>query len=132
MTVMRIGHVSIKAMDMAAAVKHYENVLGMKTTMEDKHDNVYLKCWDEWDKYSVILTPADQGGLNHMAYKVKSDADLDLLKVKIEAGGIKTQVLPEGTLPSTGRMLQFTLPSGHDMRLYAMKECVGTEVGSSG
>ncbi len=130
MSVMRIGHVSIKVMDLAAAVKHYENVLGMKTTMEDKHGNVYLKCWDEWDKYSVILTPSDQAGINHMAYKVKSDADLDVLKLKIEAAGIRTKVLCEGTLPSTGRMLQFTLPSGHDMRLYAMKECVGTEVGS--
>ena len=33
MSVMRIGHVSIKVMDMAAVVKHYENVLGMKLTM---------------------------------------------------------------------------------------------------
>jgi len=30
MGIMRIGHISIKVMDMAAAVKHYENVLGMK------------------------------------------------------------------------------------------------------
>ena len=50
MGVMRIGHVSIKVMDMAAAVKHYEEVLGMKTTLQDEHGNVYLKCWDEWDK----------------------------------------------------------------------------------
>jgi len=131
MTVMRIGHVSIKVMDMAAAVKHYENVLGMKSVMQDKQGNVYLKCWDEWDKYSVILTPADQAGFSHVAYKVKGDADLDALHPRTEAAGIKTKLLPEGTLPSTGRMLQFTLPSGHDMRLYAMKECVGTDVGST-
>lgn len=130
MSILRIGHVSLKVMDMAAAVKHYENVLGMKQTMEDKHGNVYLKCWDEWDKYSVILTPSDQAGMNHVAYKVKDDADLDRLKVRIEAAGISVEMLPEGTLPATGRMLSFTMPSGHDMRLYAMKECVGTDVGS--
>ena len=28
MGVMRIGHISIKVMDMAASVKHYENVVG--------------------------------------------------------------------------------------------------------
>ena len=50
MGVMRIGHASLKVMDMDAAVRHYENVLGMKTTMKDKAGNVYLKCWDEWDK----------------------------------------------------------------------------------
>ena len=65
-----------------------------------------------------------------MAYKVEKDADLDALKAKIEAWGIATTMLPEGTLPSTGRMLQFKLPSGHEMRLYAMKEYVGTEVGT--
>lgn len=130
MGVMRIGHISIKVMDMAAAVKHYENVLGLKTVMKDKAGNVYLKCWDEWDKFSVILTPSDRAGLNHVAYKVQKDAELDAFQQRIEAQGIKTTVLPEGTLPSTGRMLQFSLPSGHDMRLYAMKECVGTDVGS--
>ena len=36
MGVMRIGHVSLKVMDMAAAVKHYETVVGMTKTMEDK------------------------------------------------------------------------------------------------
>lgn len=131
MGIMRIGHVSIKVMDMAAALKHYENVLGMTKTMEDKHGNVYLKCWDEWDKYSLILTPSDQAGMNHVAYKVEKDSDLDELQKKVEAYGIATTVLDEGTLPSTGRLLQFKLPSGHEMRLYAMKEYVGTEVGTN-
>ncbi len=131
MSVMRIGHASIKVMDMAAALKHYENVLGMKVTMQDKAGNVYLKCWDEWDKYSVVLTPSDRAGLNHVAYKVRDDADLDRLQKSINDYGIKTQMLPEGSLPATGRMLQFILPSGHDMRLYAMKEYVGTEVGTT-
>lgn len=131
MGVMRIGHTNLRVMDMAAAVKHYENVLGLKTTMQDKAGNVYLKCWDEWDKYSLILTPSDQAGMNHVAYKVEKDADLDALQQRIEASGGKATMLPEGTLPSTGRMLQFNLPSGHEMRLFAHKECVGTDVGST-
>lgn len=131
MGVMRIGHASLRVMDMAAAVKHYENVLGLKTVMQDKAGNVYLKCWDEWDKYSLILTPSDRAGLNHVAYKVQDDADLDTLQQQVEARGVKTTMLNEGTLPATGRMLQFDLPSGHEMRLYAMKEYVGTEVGTN-
>ncbi len=129
--VMRIGHASLRVMDMAAAVRHYENVLGMKRTMEDKHGNVYLKCWDEWDKYSLVLTPSDRAGLNHVAYKCEKESDLDDLKKRIEAWGIKTTMLDEGTMPSVGRMLKFNLPSGHEMRLYATKEFVGTDVGST-
>ncbi|GAB3366919.1 MULTISPECIES: catechol 2,3-dioxygenase [Giesbergeria] len=130
MGVLRIGHISIRVMDVDAAVKHYEEVLGLKTMMKDNAGNVYLKCWDEWDKYSLILTPSDRAGINHVAFKVQDDADLDALKTRIEAWGTKTQWLEEGALPSTGRMLQFNLPSGHEMRLYAMKEYVGTDVGT--
>ena len=75
MGVMRIGHASLRVMDMAAAVRHYENVLGLKTTMVDRVDNTYLKCWDEWDKFSLILTPSDRAGLNHVAYKVEKDEE---------------------------------------------------------
>jgi catechol 2,3-dioxygenase len=115
---------------MAAAVKHYENVLGLKTTMVDKAGNTYLKCWDEWDKYSLILTPSDEAGLRHVAYKVEHDADLDTLRARIVAYGISTEMLPAGALPAVGRQLLFALPSGHEMRLYAQKEQVGTDVGS--
>ena len=130
MGVMRIGHANLRVMDMDAALKHYENVLGMKVTLRDAAGNVYLKCWDEWDKYSLILTQSDRAGLNHVAYKVQNDADLDSLQARIEAWGVKTTMLPEGSQPTVGRMLQFDLPSGHEMRLYAKKECVGTDVGS--
>lgn len=130
MGVMRIGHVSLRVMDIAAAVRHYESVLGLKSTMQDKLGNVYLKCWDEWDKYSLVLTPSDRAGMNHVAYKVEHDAELDALQQKVEAWGIATEMLPEGTLPSTGRLLKFHLPSGHEMRLYAMKEYAGIEVGT--
>ncbi len=83
MGVMRIGHASLRVMDRATAVRHYENVLGMKKTMDDKPGNVYLKCRDEWDKYSLILSPSDQAGLNHLAYKVQRDGDLDALADRI-------------------------------------------------
>ncbi|WP_142804800.1 MULTISPECIES: catechol 2,3-dioxygenase [Tepidiphilus] len=130
MGVLRMGHASLRVMDMDAALRHYEDVLGLKTVMKDKDGNVYLKCWDEWDKYSLILTPSDRAGLNHVAYKVEKEEDLDILQKRIEDYGIATEMLPEGSLPSTGRMLKFSLPSGHEMRLYATKEYVGTDVGT--
>ena len=131
MGVLRMGLVSLRVMDIDAAVNHYEKVLGLRTVMKDNAGNVYLKCWDEWDKYSVILTPSDRAGLNHVAFKVEKDEDLEVLQARIEAWGIATTLQDEGTLPSTGRMLQFNLPSGHDMRLYASKEYVGTDVGTT-
>src|SRR6266446_1191701 len=130
MGVMRIGHVSIKVMDIDAAVRHYEKVLGMKTTHRDANGVVFLKCWDEWDQYSVMLTPSNQAGLNHIAYKVERDSDLDVLAERIEDWGIDVAEVSKGTLPFCGRALRFNLPSGHEMFLFAEKEFVGKDVGS--
>ncbi|MCP1634445.1 catechol 2,3-dioxygenase [Kerstersia gyiorum] len=128
--VLRIGHASLKVMDMQAAIHHYQDVLGLQVVHQDDAGHVYLKCWDEWDKFSLILTQADQGGLNHLAYKVRNDAVLDELQARIENWGLSTTMIPAGALPFTGRQLQFHLPSGHDLRLYADKEFAGTGVGS--
>lgn len=130
MGIMRIGHISIKVMDMVAAVNHYENVIGLRTTHIDEDGNVYLKCWDEWDQFSLILTPSDQAGMNHVAFKVESDADLDALKQSVEDHGVVTRMLEPNNLPFVGRMLTFNLPSGHEVRLYAEKTYVGTNVGT--
>jgi catechol 2,3-dioxygenase len=130
MGVMRIGHASIKVMDIDAALRHYEHVLGMRAMHRDANGNVYLKCWDEWDKYSVVLTPSDRAGLNHVAYKVENDSDLDVLEKRIRDWGVAVEKMPEGALPLCGRSLRFDLPSGHPMYLFAQKEFAGKDVGS--
>ncbi len=130
MSVLRLGHVNLRVLDMEAALNHYINVNGMIQEHVDDAGNVYLKCWDEWDKYSIILSPADEAGMNHIAYKVREDADLDAYRQRITDYGIEVEELAAGTLPSLGRALKFTVPSGHEMWLYAEKEYVGTSVGT--
>jgi len=131
MGVMRIGHANIRVLDMDAARKHYEGILGLIKTHEDKDGNVYLKGWDEWDKYCLILSPADKAGLNHIAFKVEADGDLDQLKQAIEDYGIEVEELPPGDLHGCGRVLKFDLPSAHECYLYAEKERVGKAVGET-
>ena len=131
MGVLRIGHINLRVLDMDEAVHHYADVLGMTKVHEDAAGNVYLKGWDEWDKYSVILSKEDSAGMNHIAYKVKDDADLDAYKQRIIDYGVEVDDLPAGTLEFVGRTLRFNLPSGHEMYLYAEKEFVGTDVGST-
>ena len=130
MGVLRLGHINLRVLDMDAATDHYENVLGMTVTHRDDAGNVYLKGWDEWDKYSVILSKADKAGMDHIAYKVKEDADLDAFKKRVADYGIAVEDMPAGSMHAVGRAISFKLPSGHEMRLYAEKEFVGTAVGS--
>ena len=42
MGVMRIGHASIKVMDIDAALRHYEHVLGMRAMHHDANGNVTI------------------------------------------------------------------------------------------
>lgn len=131
MGVMRIGHINIRVLDMDAALHHYGKVLGLEKTDMDKAGNAYLKGWDEWDKYSVMLTPADRAGMNHIAYKVENDSDLDTLGKRIRDYGIDVEEVGAGELPYCGRSIRFWLPSGHLMYLYAEKEFVGKTVGNT-
>jgi catechol 2,3-dioxygenase len=131
MGVMRIGHVNLRVLDMDAAVNHYCKVLGLIKTDEDSDGNVYLKGWDEWDKYSVMLTQSDVAGMNYVAYKVENDSDLDALKKRIADAGIAVEEMPAGTYPACGRALSFNLPSGHNMILFAEKEFLGKAVGTT-
>lgn len=129
MGIIRIGHININAIDIEVAKKYYTKVMDMRITHEDEDGKVYLKCWDEWDKYSVILTPNDKAGMNNIAYKVAKDSDLDDLKTKLENYGVDVREKLEGDIPFCGRALEFNLPSGHEMILYAQKEFIGKDVG---
>ena len=131
MGVMRISHINLRVLDMDESLKHYTDVLGMQVMHTDDKGDVYLKCWDEWDKYSVILSKADKAGMNHITYKVENDADLDALKARIVDYGIEVTDLDAGSMHACGRAIQFNLPSGHDMRLVAEKEFVGKAVGDT-
>ena len=111
MGVMRIGHVSLQVMDMEVSIRHYVDVVGMDVTHRGSDGTTYLKCWDEWDKYSIILTPSDAARLNHIAYKVETDADLDVLGKRIADAGFAVTKSAAGELPFCGRSISFVLPS---------------------
>ncbi len=131
MSVMKIGHVNLRVLDMKAARNHYENILGLIVTDEDANGNLYFKGWDEWDKYSVILSPSDKAGMDHIAYKVENDSDLDTYTQTISAYGITVEQLAAGSLADCGRAIRFQLPSGHVMCLFAEKVFVGKETGDT-
>lgn len=130
MGVMRIGHVSLRVTgDLEKSRKHYEKMLGLYETHRDPDGTTYYKCWDEWDKYSVQITPAKEPGANHIAYKVEKDSDLDLFTKRITEYGIRVEQLKPGEIPFVGRAIRFALPNTTRMVLYAEKEFVGKNVG---
>jgi catechol 2,3-dioxygenase len=128
MGVIRIGHISLRVTNLEAARAHYQDVVGLYETHRDRDGTTYYKCWDEWDKYSLILTPGKTPGANYIAFKVEHDSDLDVLGRRIRDYGLAAEMLTPGAIPFAGRALSFVLPNGTRMMLFAQKEAVGKNV----
>jgi catechol 2,3-dioxygenase len=125
--VLRIGEVAVRVLDLPAAVQHYGEYIGLHEVLRDK-DKVYFKAWDEHDHHSVVIREANSAGLDYVAYKVYDDATLTELEGKIKAHGLAVERIAAGTYPRSGRRIQFKLPSGHLMQLYAEKDRVGNSL----
>jgi catechol 2,3-dioxygenase len=122
---MRPGHVQIRVMDLAAAVSHYRDVVGLIETHRDAKGRVYLKGWTESDKFSVVLREDDRPGLDFTGFKVASDAVLDSLAAELKAYGCKVEEIPAGELDDCGRRIRFDSPTRHFFELYAEKTRTG-------
>ena len=129
--VLRLGEIGIRVLDLDDARTHYVDRMGLHEVMTDETNRqIYLKAWDEHDHHSVVLREADEAGLDYVAYKVFDDATLDDLEPKIEKFGISVSPIEAGVYPKSGRRLEFTLPSGHRMQLFAEQEQIGNTLGT--
>ncbi len=111
--IMRLSHVDIRVPDLELATAYYTEVVGLVET-DREHERVWLKCWDEHQHHSVILTQAPTYGLESMAWKVHQAADLDRYAGRLEAAGVTTKRFSTGDLgPGSGETVRFRTPSGH-------------------
>ena len=126
--IMRPGHVQLRVLDIDEALDHYCNNMGLIETDRDDQGRVYLKCWDEQDKFSVVLEPSDSSGMNHMAFKVRNVEDLARFESNVKNFGVETTRIPAGELNGCGERVSFVAPGGHRFDLFAEKEQVGNGI----
>jgi len=122
--VMRAGHVQIRVLDMDAAVKHYTEYFGLIETARDA-TRVYLKGWDEFDHHSLVLREADEPGMDHFAFKVRHESDLDRIEGELAERLVGVTHIAPGEQVGLGRRISFLVPTGHRIELYATAELVG-------
>lgn len=126
--VLRPGHVCIRVMDLQEAIVHYRDRMGLILT-EQEGKRAYLKAWDEYDWFSVVLRETDQPGMDFMGFKVRDNEALERLAKGVEQFGCKTTRIPAGEMPHCGERVQFEAPTGHVFELYAEKEYYGNATG---
>ncbi|PAQ16149.1 catechol 2,3-dioxygenase [Bacillaceae bacterium SAOS 7] len=127
-SIVRIGRLELRVMDLEESVKYYTDIIGLQETGRDG-DRVYLKAWDEYDHHSIILQKSDSAGMDHMAFKVKDVYELEKLEFKIEQFGCELTRIPHNTRLAEGQAIRFTIPTGHEVELYTEIEQVGSGTG---
>jgi catechol 2,3-dioxygenase len=55
MGLLRLSHIEIRVPDLELATAYYTEVLGLVETAREP-ERVFLKCWDEHQHHSVVLT----------------------------------------------------------------------------
>lgn len=128
--VLRPGEVAIRVLDLQEARRHYGQRMGLHEMMTDAQGRVYYKAWDEHDHHSIVLREADRAGMDYFAFKVYDDATLTRLEERIVDFGLAVKRIAAGVYPKSGRRLEFVLPSGHTMQLYAHKDQTGNGLGT--
>jgi catechol 2,3-dioxygenase len=112
MAIMRIGRAELRVLDLEESVKYYTNVIGLDEVGRSE-GKVYLKAWDEFDHHSLILQEADSPGLDHFAFKVENEEDLEKYEKKIEQFGCTLKRISKRTRLAEGEAIRFELPTGH-------------------
>src|SRR5467141_2481227 len=117
--VLRPGYIQIRVTDLDAALKHYVDRVGLHEVSREADGRVYLRAWDEFDRHSVVLRPADMPGMDYAGFKVACDSDLDIFSRRIAEHGTKVEEVAAGEQPGLGRRLSFIVPTGHRIELFA-------------
>lgn len=123
--ILRPGHVQLRVLEMGPALHHYKEMIGLIETARDAEGRVYLKAWDEHDLFSVVLREADRPGMDFYGWKVRDAETLEHYAQRLQDYGVAIERVPAGDLEGTGERVQFELPSGQTMELYADKKKVG-------
>ena len=123
MSIRRISHVDIRVPDLELATAYYTEVLGLLETGREA-DRVFLKCWDEHQHHSVVLTLAPAYGINHIGWTVSDPADLEFYAARLEQAGVEVRrFAPNEWAEGHGASIRFNTPSGHEMELvYGMQQ----------
>ena len=117
--VLRPGYIQIRVLDIDAAADYYVNRVGLHEVSREADGRVYLRAWDEFDRHSIVLRPADMPGMDYVGFKVAGENELDAFRRRVAETGTKVEDVAAGEQPGLGRRIGFVVPSGHRIELYA-------------
>lgn len=110
-----LGSVELFTPKFEESLAFFKDLLAMRE-VERIGNSAYLRCWDEYETYSIKLTASDTNGVGRTLYRTSSQEALDRRVAAIEATGLGHGWKdPE---VGVGRSYEFEDPDGHLMGIY--------------
>ena len=77
-----------------AGLRHYVERVGLHEVSREPDGRAYLRAWDEFDRHSIVLRPAETPGMDYVGFKVAGEADLNAFAHRIETVGTEVEEVP--------------------------------------
>ncbi len=83
-----LGHIELYSAVPEKSLSFFVDVLGM-TVSGQKGDSVYLRGWDDYERYSLVLTGSETSGLGHAAFRCRSPQALERRVAALKGSGFE-------------------------------------------
>jgi catechol 2,3-dioxygenase len=124
--IVRAALAELRVTDLAASEHFYVHLLGM-VAAERTSDALYLRGWEERAHHSLILRRSATPAAARLGFRVRAEADLDLL-----ARGFDARQLPvdwvQGPDPGMGRAVRVWDPFGYPLEFFHEMAQVETQL----
>src|ERR687893_165096 len=115
MDVAHLAHLELLTPKLEESLRFFIDVMGM-TESGRQGDSVFLRAWDDYERYSLKLTASNTSGLGHAAFRARSPQALQRRAKALQGSGYEVG-WHEGEL-GHGPAYQFHDPDGHLIELY--------------
>jgi len=117
--IVRFAHVELVVTDLAASREFYVDMLGLVPTAETA-DAIYLRGYEERLHHSLVLRSGPEPLVDHVAYRVRTPADLDAIaaayaELGCEATRVEGVELGQGPAIRVHDPLGFPIEFFHEM-----------------
>lgn len=113
--VAQLGHTELLTPDLDGSVDFFTRVYGL-TQVAESDGSVFLRAWNDDVLTSLKLTPSEQPGLGHVAWRCTSPQALNRRVAALEEKGIEGR-WTEGDV-GHGKSYQYRGPGGHLQEIY--------------
>jgi len=121
--VIRCAYAELIVTDLAASRAFYVDVLGLVVTYEDD-EAIYLRAFEEYLHHSLVIRRGPIAALAVLAYRVRSEAELDIAVEYYTELGVRVERRAPGATRGIGAAVRIEDPLGFPIEFFHTAEHV--------